>query len=107
MALFGLQSCGLEEPYFGPQKDPSAGVVEFIARPASYHSHDVTTKADGNPSTFEDAEILNAFLLVFNEAGQRLLCEEINLTTEEGGLASEYGQLSVKIDRSLGSNVTA
>lgn len=107
MALFGLQSCGLEEPYFGPQEDPSAGVVEFIARPASYHSHDVTTKADGNPSTFEDDEIHNAFLLVFNEAGQRLLCEEINLTTEEGGLASKYGQLSVKIDRSLGTNVTA
>ena len=107
MALFGLQSCGLEEPYFGPQKDPSAGVVEFIARPASYHSHDVTTKADGNPSTFEDDEIHNAFLLVFNEAGQRLLCEEINLTTEEGGLASEYGQLSVKIDRSLGTKVNA
>ena len=74
MALFVLQSCGLEEPYFGPQEDPSAGVVEFIARPASYHSHDVTTKADGNPSTFEDDEIHNAFLLVFNEAGQRLLC---------------------------------
>ena len=107
MALFGLQSCGLEEPYFGPQEDPSAGVVEFIARPASYHSHDVTTKADGNPSTFEDDEIHNAFLLVFNEAGQRLLCEEINLTTEEGGLASEYGQLSVKIDRSLGTKVNA
>ena len=107
MALFGLQSCGLEEPYFGPQEDPSAGVVEFIARPASYHSHDVTTKADGNPSTFEDDEIHNAFLLVFNEAGQRLLCEEINLTTEEGGLASKYGQLSVKIDRSLGRNVNA
>lgn len=107
MALFGLQSCGLEEPYFGPQEDPSAGVVEFIARPASYHSHDVTTKADGNPSTFEDDEIHNAFLLIFNEAGQRLLCEEINLTTEEGGLASEYGQLSVKIDRSLGTDVNA
>ena len=107
MALFGMQSCGLEEPYFGPQEDPSAGVVEFIARPASYHSHDVTTKADGNPSTFEDDEIHNAFLLVFNEAGQRLLCEEINLTTEEGGLASKYGQLSVKIDRSLGTKVNA
>lgn len=107
MALFSLQSCGLEEPYFGPQQDPSSGVVEFIARPASYHSHDVTTKADGNPSTFEDDEIHNAFLLVFNEAGQRLLCEEINLTTEEGGLASKYGQLSVKIDRSLSNNVNA
>lgn len=99
MALFGMQSCGLEEPYFGPQEDPSAGVVEFIARPASYHSHDVTTKADGNPSTFEDDEIHNAFLLVFNEAGQRLLCEEIRLNAEDGGL-------SAKIDRFLG-NVTA
>ena len=99
MALFGLQSCGLEEPYFGPQKDPSAGVVEFIARPASYHSHDVTTKADGNPSTFEDDEIHNAFLLVFNQDGQRLLCEEIRLNAEDDGL-------SAKIDRSLG-NVTA
>ena len=95
MALFGLQSCGLEEPYFGPQEDPSAGVVEFIARPASYHSHDVTTKADGNPSTFEDDEIHNAFLLVFNQDGQRLLCEEIRLNAEDGGL-------SAKIDRSLG-----
>ena len=99
MALFGLQSCGLEEPYFGSQEDPSAGVVEFIARPASYHSHDVTTKADGNPSTFEDDEIHNAFLLVFNQDGQRLLCEEIRLNAEDGGL-------SAKIDRSLG-NVTA
>ena len=107
MALFGLQSCGLEEPYFGPQEDPSAGVVEFIARPASYHSHDVTTKADGNPSTFEDDEIHNAFLLVFNQDGQRLLCEEINLNTEAGGLVTAYNQLSVKIDRALGSNVNA
>ena len=107
MALFGLQSCGLEEPYFGPQEDPSAGVVEFIARPASYHSHDVTTKADGNPSTFEDDEIHNAFLLVFDAYGQRLLCEEINLNTEDGGLITAYNQLSVKIDRSLGTNVTA
>ena len=107
MTLFSLQSCGLEEPYFGPQQDPSSGVVEFIARPVSYSNHDVTTKADGDPSTFEDDEIHNAFLLVFNEGGQRLLCEEINLTTEEGGLASKYGQLSVKIDRSLGSNVNA
>ena len=106
MALFGLQSCGLEEPYFGPQEDPSAGVVEFIARPASYHSHDVTTKADGNPSTFEDDEIHNAFLLVFDAYGQRLLCEEINLNTEDGGLVTAYNQLSVKIDRALG-DVTA
>ena len=106
-SVFTLQSCGLEEPFPGPQSGISEGTVEFIARPAGYNNHDVTTKADGNPSTFEDDEIYNAFLLVFNEAGQRLLCEEINLTTEEGGLASEYGQLSVKIDRSLGSNVTA
>ena len=106
-SVFTLQSCGLEEPFPGPQSGISEGTVEFIARPAGYNNHDVTTKADGDPSTFEDDEIHNAFLLVFNEAGQRLLCEEINLTTEEGGLASEYGQLSVKIDRSLGSNVTA
>ena len=80
--------------------------MEFIARPASYHSHDVTTKADGNPSTFEDDEIHNAFLLVFNQDGQRLLCEEINLNTEDGGLVTAYNQLSVKIDRALG-DVTA
>ena len=106
-SVFTLQSCGLEEPFPGLQSGISEGTVEFVARPAGYNNQDVTTKADGNPSTFEDDEIHNAFLLVFNEAGQRLLCEEINLTTEEGGLASEYGQLSVKIDRSLGSNVTA
>ena len=106
-SVFTLQSCGLEEPFPGPQSGISEGTVEFVARPAGYNNHDVTTKADGNPSTFEDDEIHNAFLLVFNEAGQRLLCEEINLTTEEGGLASKYGQLSVKIDRSLGTNVNA
>ena len=106
-SVFTLQSCGLEEPFPGPQSGISEGTVEFVARPAGYNNHDVTTKADGNPSTFEDDEIHNAFLLVFNEAGQRLLCEEINLTTEEGELASEYGQLSVKIDRSLGNNVNA
>lgn len=106
-SVFTLQSCGLEEPFPGPQSGISEGTVEFVARPAGYNNHDVTTKADGDPSTFEDDEIYNAFLLVFNEAGQRLLCEEINLTTEEGGLASKYGQLSVKIDRSLGTNVNA
>lgn len=106
-SVFTLQSCGLEEPFPGPQDGISEGTVEFVARPAGYNNHDVTTKADGDPLTFEDDEIHNAFLLVFNEAGQRLLCEEINLTTEEGGLASKYGQLSVKIDRSLGTNVNA
>ena len=94
MALFGLQSCGLEEPYFGPQKDPSAGVVEFIARPVSYNNHDVTTKADGG---FNDAAIHNAFLILFNTDGQRILFEEINIADE---------QLSAKIDKGLG-DVTA
>lgn len=98
-ALFSLQSCGLEEPFPGPQDCISEGSVEFVARPAGYNNHDVTTKADGNPSTFEDDEIYNAFLLVFNQDGQRLLCEEIRLNAEDGGL-------SAKVDRSLG-NVTA
>lgn len=80
--------------------------MEFIAIPASYNNHDVSTKADGNPSTFEDDEIHNAFLLVFDAYGQRLLCEEISLNTEDGGLVTAYNQLSVKIDRALG-DVTA
>lgn len=94
MALFGLQSCGLEEPYFGPQKDPSAGVVEFIARPVNYNNHDVSTKAAGD---FNDAAIHNAFLILFNKDGQRILFEEINIADE---------QLSAKIDKGLG-DVTA
>ena len=98
-SVFTLQSCGLEEPFPGPQSGISEGTVEFVARPAGYNNHDVTTKADGDPSTFEDDEIYNAFLLVFNQDGQRLLCEEIRLNAEDGGL-------SAKIDRSLG-NVTA
>mgnify|MGYP003515220062 FL=1 len=65
-SVFTLQSCGLEEPFPGPQSGISEGTVEFVARPAGYNNHDVTTKADGDPLTFEDDEIHNASLLVFN-----------------------------------------
>ena len=93
-SVFTLQSCGLEEPFPGPQSGISEGTVEFVARPAGYNNHDVTTKADGD---FDDAEIHNAFLLLFNNEGKRILCEEIN---------NKDGQLSAKIDRGLGG-VTA
>ena len=89
-SVFTLQSCGLEEPFPGPQSGISEGTVEFVARPAGYNNHDVTTKADGD---FDDAEIHNAFLLLFNNEGKRILCEEIN---------NKDGQLSAKIDRGLG-----
>ena len=102
-SVFTLQSCGLEEPFPGPQSGISEGTVEFVVRPVSFNDHDVATKADGNPATFEDDEIHNAFLLVFDAYGQRLLCEEISLNTEAGGLTAEYDQLSAKIDRALGT----
>ena len=93
-SLFTLQSCGLEEPFHGLQNGISEGSVEFVVRPASYNNHDVTTKADGD---FDDAAIHNAFIILFNAEGKRILFEEINI---------EDSQLSMRIDRSLG-NVTA
>lgn len=93
-ALLSLQSCGLEEPFNTPQISVTEGVVELVARPVSYNNHDVTTKADGG---FNDAAIHNAFLILFNTDGQRILFEEINIADE---------QLSAKIDKGLG-DVTA
>ena len=93
-ALFTLQSCGLEEPFNTPQTSVTEGVVELVARPVSYNNHEVSTKAAGD---FNDAAIHNAFLILFNKDGQRILFEEINTTD---------GQLSAKIDRGL-SEVTA
>ena len=93
-SVFTLQSCGLEEPFHGLQNSISEGSVEFVVRPASYNNHDVTTKADGD---FDDAAIHNAFIILFNAEGKRILFEEINI---------EDSQLSMRIDRSLG-NVTA
>ena len=93
-ALLTLQSCGLEEPFNTPQTSVTEGVVELVARPVSYNNHDVTTKADGG---FNDAAIHNAFLILFNTDGQRILFEEINIADE---------QLSAKIDKGLG-DVTA
>lgn len=93
-SVFTLQSCGLEEPFNTPQTSVTEGVVELVARPVSYNNHDVTTKADGG---FNDAAIHNAFLILFNTDGQRILFEEINIADE---------QLSAKIDKGLG-DVTA
>ena len=93
-SVFTLQSCGLEEPFHGLQNGISEGSVEFVVRPASYNNHDVTTKADGD---FDDAAIHNAFIILFNAEGKRILFAEINI---------EDSQLSMRIDRSLG-NVTA
>ena len=93
-SVFTLQSCGLEEPFNTPQTSVTEGVVELVARPVSYNNHEVSTKAAGD---FNDAAIHNAFLILFNKDGQRILFEEINTTD---------GQLSAKIDRGL-SEVTA
>ena len=93
-SVFTLQSCGLEEPFPGPQDGISEGTVEFVARPVSYNNHEVTTKAAGD---FDDAAIHNAFLILFNRDGKRILFEEINIAD---------GQLSAKTDRGL-SEVTA
>ena len=93
-SVFTLQSCGLEEPFNTPQSSATEGVVELVARPVSYNNHEVSTKAAGD---FNDAAIHNAFLILFNKDGQRILFEEINIADE---------QLSAKIDRGL-SEVTA
>ena len=90
-ALLCLNSCALEEPTDTPQN--SDGYIEFVARPTSYSKQDVTTKGDGNLSTFDDDEIHNAFLIIFDAQGRKLLCDEID------------ENLSVKVDRGLG-NVT-
>ena len=93
-SVFTLQSCGLEEPFNTPQSSATEGVVELVARPVSYNNHEVSTKAAGD---FNDAAIHNAFLILFNTDGQRILFEEINIADE---------QLSAKIDKGLG-DVTA
>ena len=93
-SVFTLQSCGLEEPFNTPQTSVTEGVVELVARPVSYNNHEVSTKAAGD---FNDAAIHNAFLILFNTDGQRILFEEINIADE---------QLSAKIDKGLG-DVTA
>lgn len=93
-SVFTLQSCGLEEPFPGPQSGISEGTVEFVARPAGYNNHDVTTKADGD---FDDAEIHNAFLILFNKEGKRILFEEINIDDD--------GHLTAITDRALGEVV--
>ena len=91
-ALFCLCSCGLEEPVASPEdKD---GYVEFVARRTSYNKQEVATKGDGNLATFDDDEIHNAFLIIFDAQGRKLLCDEID------------ENLSAKVDKGLGS-VTA
>ena len=53
-------------------------VIEFVVRKTGYNNHNVATKGDGNLATFDDDEIHNAYLIIFNEDGDKILCEELN-----------------------------
>ena len=92
-ALLCLSSCGLEELTNSLQN--SDGYIEFVARPTSYNKYDVATKSDGDLSTFDDNEIHNAFIIIFDSQGRKLLCQEM-----------VDGSLSLKTDKGIG-NVTA
>ena len=95
-ALFSLQSCSLEEIDAPVSGGAGQTYIEFIARQTSYNKTEVSTKA--SVSDIESA-VHNAFLLVFDNSGRRILCEEItNLTTNPSA--------SIPIDKGL-SSVTA
>ena len=94
--MFGLAitSCGLEEPYGGLKNNE--GVIEFVARPISYNKQKVATKAGAD--AIEDA-IYNAFLLIFDSNGDRILVKEVtDFTTTPS--------TTIPIDKGL-SEVTA
>ena len=92
-ALFCLCSCGLEEPTNTPQN--SDGYVEFVARPTKLDKTLVTTKAG------DDIEnnIYNAFILLFDEHGNRIMKQDVKLL-------DSYPSISIPADKGL-STVTA
>ena len=92
-ALFCLCSCGLEDPTNTPQN--SDGYVEFVARPTKLDKTQVTTKAS------DDIEnnIYNAFILLFDEDGNRIMKQDVKLL-------DSYPSISIPADKGL-STVTA
>ena len=94
--LFSLQSCSLEELDSATSIGGGKNYIEFIARPTSYNKTEVATKSA--VSDIESA-VYNAFLLVFDGTGTRILCKEITDPTTTPST-------SIPIDKGL-SNVTA
>lgn len=92
-ALFCLCSCGLEDPTNTPQN--SDGYVEFVARPTKLDKTLVTTKAG------DDIEnnIYNAFILLFDEHGNRIMKQDVKLL-------DSYPSISIPADKGL-STITA
>lgn len=88
-----ITSCGLEEPYGGLKNNE--GVIEFVARPIKLDKTMVTTKAS------EDIEnnIYNAFILLFDEGGNRIMTQDVKLL-------DSYPSISIPADKGL-STVTA
>ena len=95
-ALFSLQSCSLEELDAPVSGGAGQTYIEFIARATSYNKTDVATKSA--VSDIESA-VYNAFLLVFDDAGTRIMCKEITDPTVTPSA-------SIPIDKGL-SSVTA
>lgn len=92
-ALFCLCSCGLEDPTNTPQNFD--GYVEFVARPTKLDKTLVTTKAG------DDIEnnIYNAFILLFDEHGNRIMKQDVKLL-------DSYPSISIPADKGL-STITA
>jgi hypothetical protein len=89
-----ISACELEEPYGNSEN--FNGFIEFVARPTSYNKQNVVTKAGAD--AIEDA-IYNAFLLIFDSNGQRILVKEVtDFTTTPS--------TTIPIDKGL-SKVTA
>ena len=83
----------MEEPIDTPHN--SDGYVEFVARPTKLDKTQVTTKAS------DDIEnnIYNAFILLFDEDGNRIMKQDVKLL-------DSYPSISVPADKGL-STVTA
>lgn len=92
-ALFCLSSCALEEPIGTPQN--TDGYIEFVARPTKLDKTLVTTKAS------DDIEnnIYNAFILLFDEHGNRIMKQDVKLL-------DSYPSISIPADKGL-STITA
>lgn len=97
-----LVSCSLDEMHsIDSTKD---GAIEFIVRPTAFASHNVATKTTRAITTSQLTEaerrIISAYFLVFNSAGERVICEQLNVnenTIPSKTLLSDYGADEVTV----------
>lgn len=97
--LFCICSCGLEEPINVQNENNS---VNIIFRPASYKKANVGTKTEATQSTVFDVEdiIYSAYLLVFDDNGDRILMESLTIGDDNKSVLSK----TISADRSISNS---